>query len=174
MNTDNTQTKQNGTLWLVAIVSILALILGWAAFNRSGDNLTTEIQQGANELSAETTENYNQAAAEIESAADSVVMSVNDIQARAEVRAELLAIEARIAAEEGYEAAADEVKNIRTNFMAAYENVEDEAKQNWQQLDLELNQLEESLRTNSANALETLADFIASLGADVRVDGANE
>jgi len=174
MNTNNTHTKQNGTLWLVAIVSILALVIGWAAFNRSGDDLTTEIQQESNELGAETSENYNEAATEIESGADSMAMSAKDLQARTEVKAELLIIEARLSAEEGYEAAADEVKDIRTNFMASYENVEEEAKQNWQQLDLQLNQLEESLRTNSANALETLSEFIANLEADVRVDDANE
>lgn len=172
---NESQSKQNGVLWVIAIVSILALVIGWMAFNRSGDNLSTEISQEASELGAESRENYNEAGDGIESSINSIAESAQDLQARAEVRTELLALQTRLSAEEGYDAAADEVSVIRANLAAAYQGVEDSAKQNWQKLDNELDQLEQSIRTNSADALETLAGFMLNLEADVRVDsGENE
>jgi F0F1-type ATP synthase membrane subunit b/b' len=172
---NESQTNQNGVMWVIAIVVILALIIGWMAFNRSGDNLSTEISQEGSELGTETRENYNDVGNNIENSINSVSESAQDLQARAEVRTELLALQTRLSVEEGYDAAADEVKDIRANLAATYEGVEDSAKQNWQQLDIELDQLEQSIRTNSADALETLAGFMLNLEADVRVDsGENE
>ena len=160
------RSNNNTMIWIVGIISIIALVLAWTAFNRSGENVLTEVEQGADEAMMEA----NQLGNQVEQTGSEVVTEAELALARAEARADLIAIEAELEAEQNYAEAVAEVQAVRTDLADAYSQTELEARQNWQEFDQELAQAEESLRTNSADALETLGGLILILEADVRTD----
>ena len=43
------QSKGNALVWLALIIGILALILAWSAFNRSGEDLEDEVMEEVEE-----------------------------------------------------------------------------------------------------------------------------
>ncbi|HMA78181.1 MAG TPA: hypothetical protein VKP88_03485 [Candidatus Paceibacterota bacterium] len=156
---DNQHTNNTGWIWLVGVFSVAALVLAWAAYNRAGENLSTEIQQQTEEL-----------AVDAEQTAETVWDETQATLVRAEARAELLAIQAELEAEANYAAAVAQVRDVRTDLRAAYENAEVAAQVEWRELDTELEQLEQALRANSADTLELLGGLILMLETDVRTD----
>lgn len=126
-----------GIAWTALIVSVIALILAWSAYNQVGDDVLTEVGQ---EL------------------------------AKAEARAELVAIRAEVTAQENYQKLEQEVSEARQDLRIAYENAKTEAQEEWQEIDSGLEQLENDLRTGSANAANSLERAISALERDLRTD----
>lgn len=166
----NNQSSNFGLVLLIGVISVTALILAWVAYNRSGENLTMELQQGAQEVAEETEQETRELGSAVEETVDRTMTSAEATLARAEARAELLAIEAEFEAEENYEDALEEVRSVRADLRIAYQNAEGEIREQWREVDQELESLGQSLRAESADALETLAGLILLLEADVRTD----
>jgi len=170
MNNYQNQDTSNSLFWIVGIVAILALVIGWLAYNNSGEVLSPDMKQGSIQTATGTEQAALEAGAATEIATDEAMLRAQEFQARTEARADLIALQAKLQVEENYDAAATEVQSIRADLSAAYENASIEVKETWNNLDVELAQLEETIRTNSADALEVLAGFILKFEADVRVD----
>ncbi len=135
--------------WMISIalvVSVIALILAWSAYNRSGLDLETQAEI--------TIEND---IAELERAT-----------ALAEARIRLTALRAAVAAEDFSDEIADEVNQIQEDLRTAYEDTEGEIYEDWQEMDSDLEELEYQIRSGSADALDTLDDTIAGLKGDIR------
>lgn len=157
---DNTQRNTNSAMiTIVGIIAVAALIIAWAAFNRSGEDLIPTVAQEVEEVGDEIEETAEEAADEAELLA-----------ARAEARAELLALEARLEVEENYEEAAAEVEEIQDDLDRAYENASAEARQEYRELEAELSDLEQGLRDGTGDVLELFAGIALLLEDDVRVD----
>jgi len=88
--------------------------------------------------------------------------------AKAEARAELLGLRTQIAVGEAYEKSQQEVIEIRRDLERAYEDAEAQAYEEWMEIDTELELLENNLRDESADALNSLENVISLLEADVR------
>ncbi len=164
------QSTNTGWIWFVGIISIVALVLAWMAYNRAGENLSTQVEQVGDELAMEAEQATNQLGSAVEQNTDQVVSSTEAALARAEARAELLALEAELEVEANYQAAVAQVEQVRLDLRNTYQNAEGEVRAQWQEVDQELSDLESSLRTESADALEVLGGLILMLEADVRTD----
>jgi len=166
------QNQSNNTvlMWVIGIISVVALVLAWTAYNRAGENLTTQIERETGELAAETGQSVDQLGNEIGSAADSAMTATQNSAARVQARAELLAMQAELAAEENYAAATEQVRDLRADLDQTYANTTGAAQMQWQELDAELEQLEQSVRTESADALEMFGGLVLMLEEDVRTD----
>jgi len=167
---DTHKSSNSGLIVVVGIIGIIALIVAWLAFNRSGENLTSEVANEAAELVEETEDNFNQLGNEIDMAATNFTTNAELALAEAEARIDLLAMQAELEAEENYEEAVAQVQSVRSNLADTYQNAEAAAVENWQDLDRELETLEQSLRSESADALEVLGGLVLMLEADVRTE----
>ncbi len=138
--------------WVALGLGVVALILGWVAFNRSGSNLGDEIVQNSRENTVELRQEWRRDLASLEA------------------RARLLVLQAQLSANRNYSAASDEIQDIRNNLRSAYANASANAKNGWQQVDQSLESTENKLREGSADALDSLEQAIDRLQAEVRVD----
>lgn len=154
----NPQTG-SAALWIIGAISIVALILAWAAYNRSGVDLTEQIEQ-----------EVEQAANEIEMTTEAAITDAELAVERAEARAELLAIQAELEAEENYAEALNEVQEVRADLAETYSAASLEARQEFREIDAELEAAEQSVRNESGDALEVLGGAILLLEEDVRTD----
>lgn len=119
----------------------------------------------------EAVENAGEAAG---TAATSTVEASTQAAARAEAAVKLTALQARIAAGETYDSLATEFADVRADLAAAYENTEDAAQEEWQDIEREFDSFETSARAGTSGFLDMLANLIARLSADVRVESASE
>lgn len=139
--------------WIVGIVVVLALIaIAFFAFTGADEEAAREAERN------------------IEEGTERAMTEAERIAARSEARAELLALEARVEADEGYDALADEVSEIRSNLAEAYEDAEGAAAAEFRGIDEDFARLETSLRTGTADVLEVFADLMLRLEGEVRTD----
>ena len=61
--------NNNGVAWTAMLVAILALIMGWAAFNRAGADIEDIVQQEVEEATQEMRQNYQELEAELRGSA---------------------------------------------------------------------------------------------------------
>lgn len=72
------ETQNSFIAWIALTVSIVALILGWVAFNRSGTDVEVVIQERVDEATVELRLEYEQLEAEFRS------FTANQLRERAE------------------------------------------------------------------------------------------
>ncbi len=149
----------NPIAWIALIVAGAALILAVTAYNRAGTDLSTVIEQEA-----------EQAVEEIDTTAEELERNVNVAAARAEAVTRLTALRAQVAAEEAGEEAAQEVADIRADLEAAYTETSEQAQQEFSEIDADLEQLENQIRAGSVDALNTLDGLIDLLRQDTQED----
>jgi len=167
---NDSQSGTQAMIWVVGIISIAALALAWVAYNRSGENLTTNLQQEADELALETEQAANEFGSAVAATTNNALNSIDETLARTEARAEILATQAELEAEENYESALASVQSVRADLRQTYNQAEGQAVARFEELDRELDQLEQSIRSESADALEVMAGLVLMLEADVRTD----
>jgi hypothetical protein len=92
------------------------------------------------------------------------------LAARAEARPELLAIETRVEAGAGLDEIQADLNAVEADLDQAYANAERAANQEWNDLQTNFQNMESSLRTNTAEALEFIGGAISLLEEDVRYD----
>lgn len=155
-STHKTRIAGDASVIIVAVVAVAALVIAWLAFNRSGDNLSTELQDTSNAAVEQVQLETNQAADEAELAL-----------ARAEARAELVAIEAELEAEENYAEAAAALDEVQADLAASYENASVNAQTEWQEIQDDFSELGRELREGTATSLEVLAGLILQLETEV-------
>jgi short-subunit dehydrogenase involved in D-alanine esterification of teichoic acids len=138
--------------WIALLVSLAAIGVAWLAYNRTGVNLTGDIQTSLEE-------NTREFRAETRLAL-----------AKAEARARLLALRADLAARRNWDQAAQEVSEIRGNLNEAYRNAEMETSEEFRGMDTNLEGLERNIRNESAESLEGLQGLIENLQQNIRTD----
>lgn len=149
-----------GTVIIIAVIAVAALIIAWMAFNRSGEDFSTEV--------TDATQN---AAVKVETGAEELAAETNVALARAEARAELMAIKAELEAEESYGEVVAAVDEIEADLAAAYENASVEAQTEWEELQAEFSELRTDLQAGAATSLEVMAGLILELEAEVEPGG---
>lgn len=138
--------------WLALLVSVVSGVLAVSAYNRSGENLETVVSRQFDDMRQE---------AEIAAA-------------RAEARTRLLAIRAEVAAGQSSEETAREVAEVRQDLAEDLRDEPANIRQDWQQVDNNLQRLEQQIRNQSADALGTLESIIGDLEREIRVEDNNK
>jgi len=170
----NQEKKQNSGIIILGIIAILALVIAWYAFNRTGEDVLPTVADEAQE-----------AAQEMEAAADRAVVSaeanteeaIDDVQlaaAQVEAQTELAVVQARVEAGEAYEDVAADIDAIQADLAVAYDNASAEAQSGWEETKMAFDELEQNLRAGAGDVLEYFTELSLSLEADVRVDEEDE
>lgn len=146
--------------WIAIILSIIALGLGWSAYNRTGADLGDQALAELREAQADTAQELDELQAQTQVGV-----------ARLTAHSRLLALEAEIEAEEEYADIAEDVAGIRTDLRNAYTAAEREAGAEFEELDADLESLEESLRAESTEAKRYFQRALERLQEDRRGEG---
>lgn len=170
-----TQKNTNSAgLVIVAGVAISALVIGWFAFNRGGENLTATIGNETADAALATEQAADRTAHQVQDAIVDSATAAEQVVTRAEIRAELLALEARLEADAAYEGVAAELIELQETLAATYVNVSGATQSDWQRLELAFNQAVENIQSGTANALAEVNGLLQMLESDVRPSaGAN-
>ena len=129
-------------LWVALIIAVVALGIGWMAYNRpQAEPVMPQIEEQINNTQKQTSQ------------------WLSDLEARMR----LMALRAEITAEESYQAASEEVSQIREDLAARYENASEEAQDRWEEIDNQLGQLVNNLEEESQDAVQSLEDVIQNL-----------
>ncbi|HEV2856261.1 MAG TPA: hypothetical protein VHC97_25955 [Thermoanaerobaculia bacterium] len=142
---------------LALILSILALVLAWAAFRRTGGELGTlwnDVTRGVGDRVRVTAGDGSNA---VERQAE---------LARAQTR--LLGRRAEVAAERNLEQVRRDVAEIRADLERSYRNASSGAKERWQGLDADLERLQGQLKDGGSKALDTLDSALAKIRIEAR------
>jgi len=166
----NNQSHNSSLLWIIGIVSIIAIVLAWMAFNRSGTDVTTSLEREADALAQDTVGASANLRDQVVTTTNNTIDAGQESLARAEARVQLLTMQAELEAEANYDDALASIQSIRTDLRDAYDQAEGSAQENWQAVDNELMQVENSIRTESADALEIIRGAILTLEEDIRTE----
>ncbi|HEY0964226.1 MAG TPA: hypothetical protein VGE31_00310 [Candidatus Paceibacterota bacterium] len=168
--TRNRNKAGNSNAIVIGVVALVIVLIAWWAFsNRAADDLTPgdvdqdtilgDPEEDGNDLINNATTSASRAATQAEIAA-----------ARAEARTELLAIQARLEAEENYDEAVAEVEAVEADLERTYANATGEVKQEWEETKAEFDKLEQNIRNGSATTLDVLAGLLLMFSSEVRTD----
>lgn len=135
----------SGPAWLALLVALVALWVAWSGYRRTGGTLDTLI---ANPLAGRA------------ASAPSAEEERGDWRAALDhARERLLDRRDDVQQDRDLEAVQRDIAEIRTNLEKAWRGA-GEAKENWQDLDAELDQLQAQLSEKSERAKETLDGLV--------------
>lgn len=131
---------------LALLVAIVALVFSWAAYRRSGGQLT--------EIWSDATRG----------AANFRVGSPDDgTTALAQAERRLLGHRAEVAGDRNLSQVERDVADVRQSLERSYRNASAATREKWQGVDFELNRLEAQLKQGGASALATLDSAVAKI-----------
>lgn len=133
---------------LALIVAILALILAWAAYRRTGG----ELKDLTGSLAGDAT---------------AALDRQTDL---AQARARLLGHRAEVAGNRNLEQVQRDVADIRASLERAYDDAGSGAKARWQDLDAELERLQAQLKEGGSKAVATLDSALAKIRTEEKAD----
>lgn len=136
---------------LALIVAILALILAWAAYRRTGGELKDLTGSLAGSLAGDAT---------------AALDRQTDL---AQARARLLGHRAEVVGSENLEQVRQDVAEIREKLEGAYE-AGASAKARWEELDAELERLQGQLKEGGSKAVATLDSVLEKIRIEEKKD----
>lgn len=128
------------------VVSIIALVLAVSAYNRSGTNLGQEIVETV----------------------DQIEISTESTLTLATAQAELAAVRAEFLAERNYELARQQVQNVRQSLSENVDQTEENTAELMAQINTSLMSLEEDLRSESADAVDSFQQTLELMEKNIR------
>lgn len=151
--------KGDATPWVIAAVAVVALIIGWMAFNRT-DDASQMMDDQNNEMQQEDTQQMS----------DEDRAEAAQGAARAEAATKLATLRAQAEAGELSADAAAQVEDIKANLAVAYENAQGQAAQSWTEISAGFDSLADDIRNGTGDVLQGFANLSLLLEADVRSD----
>jgi hypothetical protein len=148
---NNKKSGGNGMSCLALLLAALALLVAWAAYKRTGGEMRTVLRDAGVQ-------------------ADRGVDPAADMDWRAgleHARERLLGRRSEVAVEDRNLAQVQrdvaEIAEIRTNLERAYRNAGTGAKEQWRDLDANLERLQGQLKEGSSKALTTLDEVLSKI-----------
>lgn len=140
--------RGNGVAWLALILAVAALWLAWTAYRRTGGDaawLDEPLRVGGagrerRDRAAEDAGERRGLAAELARAREELADWRSEIETRGE----------------GWRRSVDDIGRVREDLADAYAGASGEAREQWRQLDADLERLEGQVREGSAEAAATL------------------
>ncbi|MDP9119788.1 MAG: hypothetical protein M3O15_00185 [Acidobacteriota bacterium] len=153
--------KQSGgagcIAWLALLLAVVALILGWTAFRRTGGSWRSLWESSPAEPRVERP---------MKEARDVLSGESRDLgreAALAEARVRLLARRAEIETDRNLQAVRDEVAGVRTRLERTYQGAGREARARWESIDAALLRLDRELRQGGDRAEKALDSVLDEL-----------
>jgi hypothetical protein len=150
----NKKSGGNGMSCLALLVAVLALLVAWAAYKRTGGEMRTVLRdagvQADRGLGGPVRDADTDWRAGLEHARERL------LGRRSEVAGEdrnLARVQRNVA----------EIAEIRTNLERAYRNAGNGAKEQWRDLDANLERLQGQLKEGSSKALTTLDEVLSKI-----------
>lgn len=141
------------------IVGVVALTIAWGAYNRAGTDLEDQSREEAKEALSQTSRD-----------AQAIATATERTAKLLDARADLLAIRARVEANEEYSEVVSEVSELENRLRAEYEVADTAARQEWAEIQESFDRLEIGLRSETADVLELFAGLTLLLENEIRVD----
>lgn len=139
----NKKSGGNGVAWLALLVALAALLLAWSAYKRTGG----ELRDLWGDVRSE-----GRPAAEADWRAD-----------LAAARDRLLSHRPEVAGERNLQQVREDVAEIRADLERTYRNADAGVREQWRELDAELERLQAQLKDGSSKAVDTLDSLLAKL-----------
>jgi hypothetical protein len=127
----------NGIAWLALLVAIAALLLAWSAYKRTGG----ELRGLWGEVTVGTSEGIS----------------------LAEVRDRLQRHRPEVEGERNLQQVRDDVVEIRADLERAYRNADTGVREQWREVDADLERLQAQLKDGSSKAVDTLDSALVKL-----------
>jgi hypothetical protein len=143
---------------LALILSILALLVAWAAYRRAGGEPgtlwgdLTGLKGGGVHVNLDKSSDGSNGSDIVERQSE-----------LAQAQTRLLAHRAEVAGERNLEQVRQEVAEIRAGLERSYSNASAGAKERWEDLDGDLERLQGQLREGGSKALDTLDSALAKI-----------
>ena len=135
----NKKSGGNGVAWLALLVAVAALLLAWSAYKRTGG--------------------------ELRGLWGDVTVGTSEGISLAEVRARLQHHRPEVAGERNLLQVREDVAEIRADLESTYRNADAGVREQWRELDAELERLQAQLKDGSSKAVDTLDSALAKLRA---------
>ncbi len=132
--------------WLALLLAILALLVAWAAYKRTGGEIGTVLKDAGIPAHGGAGDDLAEWRADL-------------IQARDR----LLERRPEVASERNLDQVQRDVEDVRASLERAYRKTGSGAKEQWQDLDADLQRLQGQLKEGGAKALATLDEALAKL-----------
>ncbi|HEX6904185.1 MAG TPA: hypothetical protein VF789_31030 [Thermoanaerobaculia bacterium] len=139
----NKKSGGNGVAWLALLLAIAALLLAWSAYKRTGG----ELRDLWGDVRSE-----GRPVAEADWRAD-----------LAAARDRLLSHRPEVAGERNLQQVREDVAEIRADLERTYRNADAGVREQWRELDAELERLQGQLKDGSSKAVDTLDSLLAKL-----------
>lgn len=127
----------NGVAWLALLMAIAALLLAWSAYKRTGG----ELRELWGDVTVGTSEGIS----------------------LAEVRDRLQRHRPEVEGERNLQQVRDDVAEIRVDLEHAYRNADAGVREQWREVDADLERLQGQLKDGSSKAVDTLDAALAKL-----------
>ena len=144
-------------------VTLLTLVACDPKDTNAGGSTATTTTSATDTTTATNTIDSGSTDTALETAVDNTALTL----AKAKAKAELAALQARLAAEDNVEAANQELERIRDNLALAYENTSEEVRAQWPDVQSNFDALGERIQDDTATNLETLGEFFSNLGTEL-------
>lgn len=146
---ENETVRSNSMMvWSTFIIAIVALIVSLLAFNR-----TARIDKQSNLVNLQKE-----------------VQTIREEQVIEQAQDRLTEIREQINNTGNFDDAQKGVAQVRRDVRQSFTNATEATKETWNDLDKELEQIEQQLRDGSADALNSLDNFITKLKNEIRTD----
>lgn len=146
---ESTRFQQSLLIWLTTlslVLSVLAILTSASAYNRSGKSLIQEIEE--------------------ERQKENLTFEENTVLEKA--RADLEEVREDFISNHNYQLAEERIKNIRENLNQSLENPQGKSSETWINLHANLATLEEDLRMESAQAIDSFQGLLEDLEQDLK------
>lgn len=167
---DTNKRKGAGHAWLIGGIAVLALILAWVAFNRSGEDVIPTAAEEAAEAERELEASVEATAEAIEETIVTATAEARVAAARVEARADLLALQTKLQADAAYENTTEDLNQIEADLEVAYTNTSADLQSEYQEIQSELETLGDAIQNGTADVLESIAEVSLMFKADVRAN----
>jgi hypothetical protein len=127
----------NGVAWLALLLAVLALMLAWGAYKRTGG----ELRDLWGDVTLDTSKGID----------------LSEVQARLQRR------RAEVQGQRNLQQVSEDVAEIRANLERTYRDTGAGAREQWRELDAELERLQAQLKDGSSKAVDTLDSALAKL-----------
>lgn len=179
MNYQHTQKGQGAAL-IVGVIAVAALVIGWLAFNRSGEDLgdvvidqaqnaAQEAQDAASNAAQDIEDTANQAAQEAQRGLNQAAEGLSTDDVRTEAREDLEELQEQLQQNPDYEAAALRLSEIEADLAVAYENATEVEQVQFTELQEQFDEAEAALSQGSDQSLDYIGGLIDNLGSNTQV-----
>jgi len=161
---NDTQRNTNSGLGLIALITAgVALAIGVAAYNKTGEHLGNVVADKTNEAVDTAKVTTNQAKEDVTAAKDNAAQTVTAAKSSAQFETRLAAVRASVAANQVTDETVSNIESIRTDLKDAYANASGDVKANADKMDADLQRLEGEAKQDTVKATATLDDLIARI-----------